>query len=199
MSARILLILIVGSITISCSDIPSVPPEEKLSNEPSADLLPNSGNENKKEKLVKAVGTFSNRRSDGVHEWGYEVELWNYEGNLIGIFVGLPGTRLIGDPPIGLLEDVAYNFDTNNISFRVFEPDVEYVFEGVLEEERLYGKLFDMGEQSLTQRCATAQKINLIKLKKPTAEMQDFSTLDAWSEKMRALLKVRNGDTGSVK
>jgi hypothetical protein len=158
----------------------------------------NSGDNDRFNSPVKVLGTFSNREGNGVHEWGYEVDFWEHNGDLTGMFTGSAGTRLVGDPPAGILKDVMYNFDTEIISFRASLPDVDYEFEGVLSRKALSGRLFNMSGRLLSQRCDEAEKIVLLKSQELTAEMEEYPTLDAWKERMSEIVRFR-GVEGTVK
>ena len=190
MFVRILMILGLTASFLSCSHDKDIHNATKPGNESwTQDIV--SEDNNKNDSPVEVIGTFSNRDSDGEHEWGYEVELWSHEGNLIGLFLGSPGTRLVGDPPTGILKDVMYNFETGNISFRASLPNFDYEFEGVLSDKQLSGRLFDMSGRLQSQRCDEAKKIVLLKSQQLTVEMEGYPSFDKWKERMNELLRRR--------
>lgn len=140
---------------------------------------------------VKAFGVYSNIDGNGVHESGFSVELWRYEGTLIGVLIGSKGTRLVGDPPTGLLRDVMYNFETGVISFRSRIGDVDYEFDGNLSDKRLRGKLFDIGMRLQSQRCDEALEIVLRRLEKDSGEMDDYASFSSWKNDIDEILRFR--------
>jgi hypothetical protein len=93
------------------------------------------------ESPVKPIGHFTNVKSKGEHQWGYEVELWRQDDKIYGLISGSSHSRLVGDPPTGLLEDVKFDPKTGKLSFRAKLPGVifagnelpgeVYEFEGV--------------------------------------------------------------------
>ncbi|MBK9165758.1 MAG: hypothetical protein IPM21_17975 [Acidobacteria bacterium] len=147
--------------------------------------------ENKTDSPVTAFGVFSNIDGNGVHESGYAVELWSYEGDLVGFLIGSAGTRLVGDPPTGILRDVMYNSDTGLISFRARIGDVDHEFDGNLAEKRLSGRLFDMSGRLQSQRCDEAVKIVLPRSQKQTDELEEYPSYEKWKEDMNEILKFR--------
>ncbi len=190
MLTRVLLLLVSISLFSSCFNDELIHNADNSGSELSNEAA-NSKNESKNNSPVEVIGAFSNRESNGEHEWGYEVEIWSNEGNLVGMFTGSAGTRLVGDPPTGVLKDVEYNFDTGIISFRATLPDNDHVFEGMLSKKTLSGRLFNISERSLGQRCDEAKKLALLRSQKFSDEMEEFQTLDAWTERINQLLKRR--------
>jgi hypothetical protein len=197
MLIRILLIVISTLLFLSCS----VDENSVSVGKPDSDRSSNQAlaweDKNTNDLPVEVFGTFSNRDSNGEHEWGYEVDLWSHDGILIGMFTGSAGTRLVGDPPTGILRDVMYNYETGIISFRATLPNNEYVFEGMLSEKRLSGKLFDI-RRPLSELCAEAEKLVLLRSRELTAEMEEYPSLDAWKERMAELVRFR-GVEGTVR
>jgi hypothetical protein len=197
MFVRVLLVLGLTAFFLSCFYDEHTGDAKPSGNESSYQAL-NSEDNNKNNSPVKVIGTFSNRDGNGEHEWGYEVDLWAHNGDVIGMFTGSAGTRLVGDPPTGILKDVMYNFDTGSISFRATLPNVDYEFEGVLSRKALSGRLFNMSGRLLSQRCDEAEKIVLLKSQELTTEMEEYATLDAWKERMSEIVRFR-GVEGTVK
>lgn len=62
-----------------------------------------------------AIGAFSNMRFTEEHQYGAEVHLWREGDGFVGLFFFSEG--LIGDTPIGLIENVEYDSTTGAISF----------------------------------------------------------------------------------
>lgn len=197
MLMRMLLMLISTLFFLSCSVDENSLSVKKSDDDLSSNQTLISEDQNKNNSPVEVFGTFSNRGSNGEHEWGYEVDFWSHDGILIGMFTGSAGTRLVGDPPTGILRDVMYNHETGVISFRATLPNNEYVFEGMLSEKRLSGKLFDI-QRSLSELCAEAEKLVLLRSRVLTAEMEEYPTLDAWKKRMAELVR-RRGVEGTVK
>ncbi len=137
------------------------------------------------ESAVRVLGAFSNRSGNGEHEWGYHVDIWKHNENLVGMLSGSDGTRLVGDPPTGVLKNIMYDSHTGKISFRATLPGVEYEFKGTLSAKELTGELFNsFGE--------TTENVVLLKLQKWTTEMMDeYPSLDAWEERMDELIEFR--------
>lgn len=157
----------------------------KTSGNVSSNQAHNSKNRDRLSSPVKAIGIFSNRESNGEHEWGYEVDIWEHNGDLIGMLSGSDSTQLVGDPPTGILKNVMYNHSTGSISFRATLPGVEYKFKGTLSQKKLSGILFDMPYDDVPE------KIVLLKSQKLTAEMNEYPSLKAWQERMDELIEFR--------
>lgn len=186
MFVRTLMIVGLVSLFLGCyEDETSRDGKESASN-PSPTLAAVGKPENRIDSRVEVFGSFSNRESNGEHEWGYEVDLWSHEGTLIGMFTGTSGTRLVGDPPTGILKDLMYNFETGSISFRASLPNVEYEFKGVLSKKELSGKLFD----SRSERD-DAKKITLPKSRELTSGLSEYPSLDKWKESMAEYVRRR--------
>lgn len=197
MFIRVLLVLGLTAFFLSCFYDEHIGDAKPSGNESSNQAL-NSGEKNKNDSPVEVIGTFSNRESNGEHEWGYEVDFWSHDGHLIGMFSGSAGTRLVGDPPTGILKDVMYNFDTGSISFRASLPGVDYEFEGVLSEKKLSGRLFNMSGRLQSRRCDEAEKLVLLKSREMTALMDEYPSLDKWKERMAEFVR-RRGVGGTIK
>ncbi|MGQ0540941.1 MAG: hypothetical protein ACT4O9_03695 [Blastocatellia bacterium] len=191
MFVRLLAVLGLSISLLCCSDDQHTNAAKMLGNE-SLNQKIEPDDRKMTESPVTAFGVYSNIDGNGVHESGHAVDLWSHEGDLIGVFVGSDGTRLVGDPPTGILRDVLYNADTGVISFRSRLGDVDYEFNGNLSEKKLSGRLYNMGGRLQSQRCDEAVGIVLIRSQKQTDEMQEYPSLDEWKERMNEILRFRD-------
>ncbi len=143
------------------------------------------------ESPVKAVGYFTNVKSDGEHQWGYSVKLWRQDDKIYGLIFGTDNLRLIGDPPTGLLENAQFNSMTGKLSFRAKlslgqsgggEPvrDV-YEFEGVLTKKKLAGNLLVTNELC-ADKCPEKKKITLPRSEKLSSEMEEYESYKSYAE-----------------
>lgn len=88
MFVRILMILGLASLLFGCYSDEISPDGKESGNDRSSNQIFNAKNEDKTDSSVEVIGSFSNRDGNGTHEWGYEVDLWSHDGNLIGMFTG---------------------------------------------------------------------------------------------------------------
>lgn len=147
--------------------------------------------EPKPESPVKVVGDFTNVKSNGEHQWGYSVELWRQGDKIYGLISGSDSSRLIGDPPTGLLENVQFDPKTGRLSFRAkltlglffgVEPSRDvYQFEGVLTKKKLLGSLLATNELC-PDKCPEKKKISLPRSKESSSEMEEFHTYQSFAE-----------------
>jgi hypothetical protein len=136
----------------------------------------------KAESTVKPLGDFSNVWSNGEHETGYSIELWKQDDKIYGLISGGDGTRLVGDPPTGLLENVQFDPVTKKFSFRAKLPSqVIFEFEGILTKKKIEGErknTYDFDVNKFVKR----KKIILPRLKESSAEMVEFQTYQTYAE-----------------
>ena len=168
------------------------------------DFQPSETPAAKVEPRVIAIGDFSNRKSDGEHEWGYSVELWKQEDKICGLIAGSSHSRLYGDPPTGLLEDVQFDPKTGKMSFRAKltlglwsdrdhrnlpSQDV-YEFEGVLTAKKLKGNLLTSNELC-DDKCPRREQIELRRSKDSSFLMDDYQSYSEWKSYADRILNFR--------
>ena len=108
-----------------------------------------------------AVGSFRNVRassSEDPHCYGWSLELWRYNGKLLGLLDRHYG--LCGDPPCEVVSEVSHDPKTGRLSFSAFGSR----FVGTLKRNEVAGKL---GDESL-------------RLKRSRDDASWLKTLDAW-------------------
>ncbi len=160
--------------------------------------------EPKNESPVKVIGDYENEGGDGEHEWGYSVTLWKQEDKIYGLISGGSALRLIGDAPIGLLEDVEFDSKTGKLSFKaklsvgsmynknegwVPSRDI-YKFEGVLTEKELKGKLF-ITEEICGAKCNKTEKVKLKYSKEWSSLINEYPSYAEWKANYEVTLKRR--------
>lgn len=135
---------------------------------------------------VIAIGAFDAIRGDtGAHQTGYALDLWRWNGTLVG-FLRVPAGP-VGDPPTGLLENVTTGRGTR-LSFSAKVPGgwltstdrevVNYTFEGVLRPDVIEGVIrrHDVG----TDRVAAQEWVSMKRSGVMSETMSDFATFRDW-------------------
>lgn len=151
---------------------------------PTSSNTPSPTIEKKDELPVKVVGDFTNVESNGEHEWGYSVQLWKQGDKIYGLFSGGSSSRLIGDPPTGILENLFFDTKTGKISFTAILPYYVYKFDGILMEKKLMGKI-------LNTTANETEKITLPRSKEWSSEMDEFQSYEDWKVYADDILKFR--------
>lgn len=151
---------------------------------------------------TKKIGAFTNMRFTAEHQYGYTVELWQEKDRVFGFFLASEG--LIGDTPTGLLEDVAFDSKTGQLSFRsrlstgiTFDKNDKQVptrdvfrFKGVLKNRKLTGILENANDLA-KPTTSRQRKFSLNFSKSETAEMIDAKSYDDWKKEADEILKFR--------
>jgi hypothetical protein len=142
------------------------------------------------ESTVKPVGHFSNVKSNGEHQWGFFVELWRQDDKIYGWMTGTDYSRIVGDAPAGILEDVKFDPKTGKISFRAELPsnfggnnsskDV-HEFDGFLTKNGLTGSL-SITNELCGNSCTKKKKITLSKSKKDSSDLKEFYNFGSYQE-----------------
>lgn len=135
-------------------------------------------------ELVRAVGSFTNVESNGEHQWGYSIKIWKQGDKIFGLISGDSASRLVGDPPTGILENVIFDAKTGKISFRATLPSDVYEFDGILTKKYLAGKL-------LNTTLNKIEKITLPKSIELSAEMEEYQSYEEWKVYVDRILKFR--------
>lgn len=143
------------------------------------------------ESPVKPVGYFTNGGSNGEHQWGFSVELWRQDDKIYGWISGSDNSRIVGDAPAAILEDVRFDPKTQKISFTAKLPGVNfngkrlpsdiYKFEGILTKKKLAGNQMIIDE-SCPDVCIEKKKITLLRSKKGSAEMEELYNFGSYQE-----------------
>src|SRR3990172_1957216 len=134
------------------------------------------------EGKVEPVGTYTSMRYTEEHAYGYSVEIWREGDKLFGFLIASSG--LAGDSPTGLLEDVEYNAQTQELLFGarltkgLFSdrehrnvPSRDVVrFKGHMRSERIMGIIISTNE--LTPKAAPIyEKVALRRSEEESASM----------------------------
>lgn len=149
---------------------------------------------------VTLLGEFSRVDSeDGEHCDGYDVELWNNNGSLIGLIHHHRG--LCGDPPAGLIEGVSYDNKTGYLSFQAklsdgwtglnsSEPTKDIIaFRGTLSDKTLKGRIC---WKTLNANTCLRQKFVRLPVKHDSYwANKNFATYEEWKRAMQPILDFR--------
>lgn len=138
----------------------------------------------KSDSPVKVLGAFSNYGSNGEHEWGYVVRIWKQDKNLIGMLSGTGYSRIVGDAPVAILEDVVFDAGTGKISFRASFPDSVRRFKGTLSRKKLKGEISSL-------QFNETEKITLLKSAETSSEMSEYASFNEWREYADRLVRLR--------
>ncbi len=143
------------------------------------------------ESPVKPIGAFTNVKSNGEHQWGFAVELWRQDDKIYGWMSGTDYSRIVGDGPAGILEDVQFDSKTGKISFTAKLPGVIFAgneqspdvfeFEGVLTKKKLVGNLLPTND-SFGNQPTKKKKITLLKSKKESSDLEEFFNFGSYQE-----------------
>lgn len=138
---------------------------------------------------LKVVGCFSNVDSNGEHEWGFTLDIWRQGDQIYGLFAGGSTTRLVGDPPTGVLVEQVYDRKTGRFSFKSKFPYNTFSFEGVITETVVTGKLVDLSTNA-------DEKIVLTRSKSLSEEMMvEYESYEKWKAYADKILKRRGPKT----
>jgi hypothetical protein len=141
------------------------------------------------ESPVKSIGHFANVKSNGEHQWGFYVELWRQDDKIYGWMSGTDYSRIVGDAPAGILEDVQFDPKTGKISFKAELSDV-HEFDGFLTKNKLSGSLL-IKNDLCGDPCAKKKKIMLPKSKEESSimeELYNFGSYQEWKDHMDKIL-----------
>lgn len=102
----------------------------------------------------QVIGSFGNIWSNGEHQNGFMLSLWKSGDGIVGYMSGGFGSRLVGDPPCGLIEEVVYSPKSRKLAFSVkFDRNELYRFSGTLSKKTVRGRLFEyMGTTVVEQK-----------------------------------------------
>ena len=186
MAARYLVFLVLFGL-FGCSNEAVTTRKTEAQSKPTANIPTSPTVKPTTEPPVKVVGDFTNVESNGEHQWGYSVEIWKQGDKIFGLISGDSISRLIGDPPTGILENVFFDAKTGKISFRAILPSDAYEFDGILTEKKLMGKLLNTTHNK-------TEKITLPRSKELSSEMdeyQSFQSYEEWKVYADSILKFR--------
>ena len=153
------------------------------------------------EASVKKYGAFSNVRTSGEHASGYSLDLWTHGKTMIGVIRIHRG--LAGDPPAGLLENVAYNSRTHKLSFTAkasigsfSDKDHDQVpsqdalsFNGTVTTRAVNGSL-STKNLLCNKGCAERITITLRKSAEWSKFQKSFPSLAAWQDDIKTIMDV---------
>jgi hypothetical protein len=143
------------------------------------------------QREVTPVGCFTNVRSDGEHADGYSVQLWLIQGKIIGMIDYHRG--LLGDPPMGVLTDIAYNRDSGELSFKArLTVGLHYcrnhkgtpskdllAFTGVLKADSLEGDIL-IEEQSDSPPVVVDMRKKFVMRSDDNCSLDAFEYFEVW-------------------
>jgi hypothetical protein len=142
------------------------------------------------ESPIKPVGHFTNVGSNGEHQWGFAVELWRQDDKIYGWMSGSDYSRIVGDAPAAILEDVQFDPKTGKISFKAALPSNfggprrsknVHKFDGFLTKKNLTGSLL-ITNDLCGNSCTKKKKITLSKSKKDSSDLEEFFTFGSYQE-----------------
>jgi hypothetical protein len=152
---------------------------------------------------ISEVGAFSNMRHTDEHAYGYSVMLWRAEDCLFGFFESSQG--LAGDTPIGALQNLKYDSNTDRLSFSAklttgmvrvkdsngltFSRDL-FVFDGNLKDNTLTGVII-YTLQNDRNFTPTHTEVVLERSKSEAEFMQGSKTYGEWVGKWQPILQRR--------
>lgn len=193
---RIFIMLAIVFATISCSFKSEVKAEDASTNPVSVNTPAPA--EIRSQTSVTVIGNFSNVKSDGEHEWGYSVNLWRKGDDIIGLLSGADVTRLIGDPPTGLLERVSFEPATKRLSFTTklsvgIRDDGTWSrdlveFDGTLTKKVLEGTM-RISDDTCGISCSKTRKVKLKLNEDLTQSMSKFDDYEEFKARADEILK----------
>jgi hypothetical protein len=151
---------------------------------------------------VIALGSFSNIRFTEEHQYGSEIQLWKDDTDLWGLFLHSEG--LIGDTPIGLLQNVHYNLQTGDMSFMAklttgrhfckIHKDVPsqdlFNFEGKLSKSSVSGVL-KRSDALHPEEPPTEEKVVLKRIAAEESNQILYQSRSEWEAASKEVLKFR--------
>ncbi len=154
---------------------------------------------------MSAVGAFSNMLYTEEHAVGYTAELWRAEDCLFGLFFSSAG--LIGDTPVGLIENLAFDKASRSISFssrltmgvipaggtsNAWIPSIDvYKFSGTLGAASLNGSLSHEILNYPGRKTPPSEVVTLPYTADETVTIPEFRTFSEWKAHAQMLLKFR--------
>jgi hypothetical protein len=160
----------------------------------------------KNDSPVATAGAFSNMRYTEEHAYGYIVELWRADDCLFGFFFSSSG--LMGDTPVGRIENVSYDKATGRISFEArltmgvipastapsspWVPSQDaYKFSGILGKDSLDGTLSHVILNYPSKQIPVTEQLTLPLSSDDSMGIADYRTFSAWESFAKQLLSFR--------
>ena len=126
---------------------------------------------------LRVAGVYSNFRHTAEHAYGYGVELWRCERQVVGLFSFADGQD--ADFPTDRLAHVSFDADTGKLSFDAF--DGAFHFTGLLTEKELNGQLTRGGTAAAPRRPIVERtRVTLRRRKQAESALRDYATSDEW-------------------
>jgi len=146
------------------------------------------------------MGYFVNVTQKGEHAYGYSLQLWRHDNEIVGLFSSTQG--LAGDPPTGVLQDVRFDHHSGDLSFqtklsagRVYTKEHTgvssgevYKFKGNLSRNRIVG-LLEVSNDLVPQSSFRRRKLVLKRSATLTASMQEYQDYVTWKQFANDILK----------
>jgi hypothetical protein len=156
----------------------------------------------KQDDSIKAIGCFTNVRSDGEYAYGYSVQLWSRGRQIIGLIDYYQG--FIADPPMGILSDVQYDSSTGKLSFKAkltsglhncrIHKDVPshelLSFQGFLKPDKLEGDIRLENQMDSPPVVLDTRDNFLMPIDKDRLP-EDYENYDAWWRFWEPIYKIR--------
>jgi hypothetical protein len=135
------------------------------------------------------------------HAYGYSVQLWRSDGRIFGFLIDATG--LMGDNPIGELEDVQFDPVKGTLSFTsklsigaVYmgkgkqQPTHDaFAFKGTLQNEKTLSGTLTHVDQLQPSQKPRVESIRLAKT--PSRSPIEAATYDEWKQSADGILKFR--------
>jgi hypothetical protein len=153
---------------------------------------------------ITVIGAYSNMRFTYEHAYGFTVGLWRSGDCYFGLFLSSSG--LMGDTPIGLIENMKHDKTTGAISFsarltmgsvspipgkNVWEPSKdEYEFTGVFDNDLLRGVVLHK-ILNLPAAHPTSENVVLKSSPDDLSYMPNYPTYSQWDSSAKDRLKFR--------
>jgi hypothetical protein len=149
---------------------------------------------------IVEIGAYSSMRYTEEHQYGETLFLWRSGDCIFGLFQSAPGLQ--GDTPIGKLQDVTHNPNTEELRFSAkltvgvlaaptspTEPSRDlFTFIGTLAPTQVTGALTHATQ---VDSRPTARKVVLTASTTDAEIMSRSSTYGAWREQWEPILKRR--------
>lgn len=152
---------------------------------------------------ISSVGAYTNMRHTEEHSYGYTVELWRQDKQILGFILASNG--LSGDTPTGLLEDVKYEPESGKLSFvsrlttgiiyndrlKKWIPSQDiFKFKGTLNKDSLIG-IIEISDALSGTEQPDREEIKLLFSAEETQQLKTFSKYEDWEKMAKDILKFR--------
>jgi hypothetical protein len=161
-----------------------------------ATLVASGATQVKQSSEIRVLGYFDATVTDGEHQTGYALELWRRNDTAIGFLIVAQG--LIGDAPLGVLENVSLTPD-GHLALEATVPGgwitekeqqvSRYTFNGILGQDTVEGVL--QSRTLVSRESVTQRTVRFRRLASMTEVMRDYPSYDEWKVDADRMLKRR--------